>query len=231
MKIAGMIGGIGPESTEVYYRQIVSEFRAVKNDGSYPSLIVNSIDLKRAVDLITAGDDVGLIAYLRPEIARLAAAGADFGFLAANTPHIVFPELAQESPIPLISIVEATCSAAKELGLKRLGLFGTRFTMRGTFYHRIFSREGIALVTPEEPDVNFLHNIYMGELLNGIVLPETRNELVRIAERLREQASIEGLILGGTELSLILQEPTLCGIPLLDTTKIHVHAVVRELLR
>ena len=231
MKTAGMIGGIGPESTEVYYREIVSRFRTAVGDNSYPKLIINSINFKQVVALVTAENWTKLATHLLAEIDTLAKAGADFGFLAANTPHIVFDYLQAQSSIPLISIVESACATAKKLHLKKLGLFGTRFTMRGVFYPKVFSGAGITLVTPDGEDLNFVHDKYMGELVEGVVLPETRDELLRIAQRLKDQAGIDGLILGGTELSLILSEDTACGIAVLDTTKIHVDAVVRELLR
>ena len=136
MKIPGIIGGVGPESTIQYYRTIVALYRERKPDGSYPQLIINSINLKTGMDFMAANDFAGAVAHLLHEIERLALAGADFGLIAANTPHMVFDDIAPQSPIPLISIVEATCEAAKGMKLKRLGLFGTRFTMQGDFYPR-----------------------------------------------------------------------------------------------
>ncbi|HTR64257.1 MAG TPA: amino acid racemase [Terriglobales bacterium] len=231
MKTAGMIGGLGPESTVIYYHKIISAFRAAKGDGSYPALVINSVNLQEVVDLVTAGDEARLAAYLLAAIEKLAAAGADFGFISANTPHVVFDRLQRQSPIPLISIVEATCAEARQLRLLRLGLLGTRFTMEGSFYRDVFSSQGVELVVPEGAVREFLHRKYMDELVNGIVLPETRAQLQTLAERLKAEAGIEGLILGGTELSLILPEETVAGVPVLDTTNIHVRAVVRELLK
>jgi aspartate racemase len=196
-------------------------------DGSYPP-IINSIDLKRLLDLVAANKLVGLTEYLVSEIQRLARAGAECGLVAANTPHIVFDEVRRQSPIALISIVEATSAAAKTLGLRKLGLFGPRFTMQGRFYPDVFSKEGIALAVPSETDQAFIHHIYFNELVKGTVLPETRERLLTVVDRLKERAGIQGLILGGTELSLILRDATIRDIPLLDTTKIHANAIVAE---
>jgi aspartate racemase len=113
MKTLGIIGGVGPESTIQYYRTIIALYREQKNDGSYPQLIINSIDLTRGMDLLAANDLAGEAAYLLDEIQKLARAGADFGLIAANTSHIVFDELSAKSPIPLISIVEVSCRARK----------------------------------------------------------------------------------------------------------------------
>ncbi len=230
MKTLGVIGGVGPESTIEYYRLIITAYRERTRDGSYPPVIINSIDLKRMVEWITAGELTKIAEYLLAELQRLARAGADVGLLSSNTPHVVFDEVSARSPIPLVSIVEATCAEAKALGLKRLGLFGTRFTMRGRFYPAVFTREGIELVIPDEEEQAFIHDKYMNELLNGVFLPETRERLIGIAGRMRERDRIEGLILGGTELPLILRGEQAAGVPLLDTGRIHVKAAVERML-
>src|SRR5437899_8013813 len=143
---------MGPESTIEYYRAIIALYHERKPDGSYPQLIINSVDLKKGMDFMAANDLPGAAKHLLEEIRKLARAGADFGLIAANTPHIVFDDVASKSPIPLISIVEATCAAAKTRKLQRLALFGTRYTMQGKFYVNFFSREGIELLVPEPND-------------------------------------------------------------------------------
>lgn len=230
MKILGIVGGIAPESTIEYYRLIVSTYRARRPDDSYPPLIINSIDLRKMINLIEANKLGEMTAYLLDEIHRLARAGADFALLASNTPHIVFEDLQRQSPLPLLSIVQSACEAAKAMGLKRVGLFGTRFTMQGRFYPEVFSRHGITLALPEPDDQEYIHNKYMSELINGIFLPETRAGLLAIVERLKEKTDIQGLILGGTELPLILRDATDETIPFLDTTRIHVEAAVAQML-
>jgi aspartate racemase len=230
MQTVGMIGGISPESTVEYYRLIIAQYREQKQDGSYPSIILNSIDLKKLVDLISSNKLGGVVEYLTGELQKLANAGADFGLVAANTPHVVFDELQRQSPLRLISIVQATCDAAKSLGLTKLGLLGTRFTMQGRFYPDVFAREGIALAVPPPEDQVYIHDKYMGELVNGVFLPETRQQLLAIVDRLKEREGIQGLILGGTELPLILRDGRHGGIPFLDTTRIHVKRIVAELL-
>jgi aspartate racemase len=229
MKTLGMIGGIGPESTIDYYRLIIQTYRERKADGSYPSVVINSIDLNTLRDLVTAGELKPLADYLVTKVHMLARAGAHLGLLAANTPHIVFDEIQQQSAIPLISIVQATCDAAKSLGLKRLGLLGTRFTMQGRFYADVFSRKEITLIVPEQSEQSYIHDKYMDELVNGIFLPETRQQLLTIVQRLQERESIDGLILGGTELPLILRDAD-AGIPFLDTARIHVQAALAKML-
>jgi aspartate racemase len=182
------------------------------------------------VDRITANDLAGVTRYLAEEIQKLAWAGADFGLISANTPHVVFDEVQAAVPIPLISIVEATCAAVKKRGLQRLVLLGTRFTMRGSFYPKVFVREGIELVIPDPNDQEYIHDKYMNELVSGKFLPETRGGLLAIVDRLAAKFGIEGVILGGTELPLLLRDAEHNGIPLLDTMRIHAEAAVEEML-
>jgi aspartate racemase len=230
MKTLGIIGGLGPESTIEYYRTIIALYRERTDDGSYPEFIINSVNLKKGLDFMDANNLTGMADYLIQEIGKLARAGADFGLISANTPHIVFEEVASKSPIPLISIVEATCAAAKARKLKRLALLGTRFTMQGTFYPKVFSRQGIELVVPAPTDQDYIHDKYLNELVPGRFLAETRDGLLAIVDRMQAKSDIDGVILAGTELPLILRDADHKGIPLLDTTKIHCQAAVAEML-
>ena len=225
-----IIGGLGPESTLEYYRNIIALYRERQRDGSYPEFIINSVDLKKGLDFMAADNLTGMADYLLEEIGKLARADANFGLISANTPHIVFDQVASKSPIPLISIVEATCAPAKARGLKKLALFGTRFTMQGTFYPEVFSHEGIELVVPDPKEQDYLHDKYLNELVPGKFLPETRVGLLAIVDRVKAKSDIDGVILAGTELPLILRDDSHNGIPLLDTTKIHCEAAVAAML-
>jgi len=230
MKTLGIIGGLGPESTIDYYQKIIALYRERTRNGSYPEFIVASVNLRKGLDFMDANDLAGMADYLLQGIGKLVRAGADFGLISANTPHIVFDDVASKSPIPLISIVEATCAAAKTRNLKRLALFGTAYTMQGTFYAKVFSREGIELLVPEPNDQDYIHDKYMNELVPGKFLSETRSGLLGIVDRMKAKSHINGVILAGTELPLILRDSDHNGIPFLDTTKIHVEAAVHEML-
>jgi len=230
MKTLGIIGGIAPESTIEYYRLIVTSYRERKRDGSFPAIIINSINMQQMRHLIEANHLPSVADYLLGEIGKLARAGADFGLLAANTPHIVFDEIQRQSPIPMISIADATCDAAKALGLKKVGLLGTRFTMQARFYPDIFSRRGIAVVVPDLEDQHEIHDKYLSELIYGVFLPETRERLLAIVDQLKAREGIDGLILGGTELPLILKDAAGRGIPFLDTARIHAECAVARML-
>jgi aspartate racemase len=230
MKTLGMIGGLGPESTLDYYQRIIALYRERTGDRNYPEFIIVSVDLRKGLDFMDANDLSGMGDFLLEAIGKLTRAGADFAIISANTPHIVFDEVALKSPIPLISIVEATCGAAKAQNLKRLALFGTRYTMSANFYPKVFTREGIELFVPGAHDQDYIHDKYFNELVPGKFLPETRAGLLAIVDRMKATSYIDGIILAGTELPLILREPDHNGIPLLDTTKIHCEAALDEML-
>src|SRR5947208_3567661 len=225
-----MIGGLGPESTVDYYQRIIALYRARMMDGHYPGFVIVNVDLRKGLNFMEANDLRGMADYLLEGIGKLARAGADFGIISANTPHIVFDEVARKSPIPLISIVEATRAAAKTQNLKRLALFGTRYTMQATFYPKVFARDGVELVVPDSHDQDYIHDKYMNELVSGKFLADTRAGLLAIVDRMKTTSDIDGVILAGTELPLILRDPLHNGIPFLDTTKIHVEAAVAQML-
>jgi aspartate racemase len=230
MKTMGIIGGIAPASTIEYYRFIIDSYRKQKNDGTYPNIIINSIDMTKMLNLISADKLKEVTEYIAYEVQKSSNAGADFAILASNTPHIVFNEVQKLSQIPLISIVESARDAAVSIGLKKVGLFGTRSTMKAKFYPDIFSNQGIKVVVPDTEDQEYIHSKYMNELINGIFLQETKEKLLAIVEKLKKKESIRGLILGGTELPIILRDSADCGIPFLDTTKIHVEKAVERML-
>jgi aspartate racemase len=227
MAAVGLVGGLGPESTIDYYRRILEAW-ALEDASSAPSIVIDSLDVRRALHLV-AGDRPALTEYLLASLRRLAGAGVDFIAMTANTPHIVFDELAARSPVRLLSIVEVCADEARRRGLRRLALLGTRFTMEAGFYPEVFTRRGVAVVTPGDADRAWVHERYVGQLLEGDFRDNTRERFVSLVARLRDEERIDGVILGGTELPLLLRTPLIAGLPALDTTALHVAAIVRRL--
>lgn len=227
MTIVGLVGGLGPESTIDYYRRILQAW-AAHDPSSSPSIVIDSLDVQRGLRLVAA-DRPGLVEYLLESLHRLAGAGVDFVAITANTAHVVFDELAARSPVPLLSIVEVCADEAQRRALRRLVLLGTRFTMESSFYPEIFGRRGIAVVQPPEADRLRLHEHYVGELLRGDFRDETREEVLSLVARLRAEHDADGVILGGTELPLLLRTEVVAGLPALDTTALHVAAIVARL--
>jgi aspartate racemase len=229
MKTLGIVGGTGPESTIEYYRLIVAGYREQRPDGSYPPILITSIDMTLLLREISEGDLEAAAGYLTAEVERLRRAGADLAIIAANTPHVVFPEVAARAALPMISIVDTTCAAAVERGLRRVGLLGPRFVVEGDFYPQVFRIAGIEIVLPERADAIRLHELYMGELVRGIVRSASRDVVREIVGDLVGRGA-DSVILGGTELSLLFSDDSIAGVPVLDTARLHAAAAVAAML-
>jgi aspartate racemase len=227
MTRVGLIGGLGPETTIDYYRRIVAAWQAA-DPTSAPPLIIDSIDVQKIFRLV-ASDRPALAVYLSESVERLTSAGADFAAITANMPHLVFDEVQARSAIPLISIV-ATCAAeAHRRGLRRVALLGTRFTMEAAMYPDGLRRHDIDVVIPNESERAFIHHHYTEEMIKGVFRDDVRERVVSIVARLRETENVDGVILGGTELTLLLPFDIIAGVPALNTTAIHVDAIVARL--
>ena len=221
----GIVGGLGPASTVYYYEQILKLY-AKQKGGDYPEILIASLNLKKSTAILEKGDLAGLADYLLTSVESLAKAGAELVVIASNTPHIVFGEVASRSSVKLLSIVEETCKKAKSLKLKKLGLLGTKFTMQADFYQNIFSKEKIEIVIPGEQERSYIHDKIMSELESGKIQEETRKGLLNIIKRMGTEDSIQGVILGCTELPLILTTDEF-GIYFLNTAKIHIESTLR----
>lgn len=227
MTTVGLVGGLGPESTIDYYRRIIEVWQR-DDPSSAPSIVIDSLDITRGIHLVET-DRQALIEYLMGSLRRLAGAGVDFIAMTANTPHIVFDELDVQSPVPLLSIVDTCAEEAKRLGLTRLALLGTRFTMEAPFYPTVFERYGMKIIAPKKDERDWVHDRYMNEFLKGQFRDRVREDVISLIARLRDDEGIDGVILGGTELTLLLSAPVIAGVPALDTTALHVNAIVKRL--
>jgi aspartate racemase len=226
MKRIGIIGGLGPEATVEYYKEIIDAFKSENSELNYQEIIIYSVNMSEFIGMMREKKYDSATSYLLEKIENLKDAGADFAALSANTPHQLFWELKAKSLLPLISIVEATCEEAMIRGLKRPGLFGTGFTMAASFYQEVFSKNGMEIVIPEKEDRDLLNEKLFTEIELGIFKDETREMLIGVIDKLVRENQIDSLILGCTEFPLILNKESYAGIPMLDTTKIHVQAIV-----
>lgn len=226
MRKIGLIGGLGPESTLDYYKRITHFFQARSGGLATPDILIYSVSLAEAFDLMGAEAWEELADWLVAKLEALASAGAEFAAITANSPHIVFDAVAARSPLPLVSIVDATLAEARRLGFRKIGLLGTRFTMRSNFFGAQFAPAGIAVVVPDEGGQALIQDRLAQEIERGIFRDETRQEILGLLDGLVARDGIEAAILGCTELPLIL-EPKHTRLPLLNTTELHVAAICR----
>lgn len=230
MKKLGLIGGVGPESSVEYYRLIIKRFQEKLGTKDYPELLIHSINMTEMLGYVFTGQLDRLVDFLTERIKTLELSGVEFVAIASNTPHIVFDRLAATVNVPLLSIVEETCKKIRDNNMQRVGLFGTKSTMTSGFYNRVAERFGIDIVVPEAVKQDYIHEKYMGELVYNKILPDTKQHLIQIVNELREKESIRGLILGGTELPLILSQSDFNDFEIYDTTKIHVESIVDKMI-
>ena len=219
----GLIGGIGPESTLLYYKKITE--KVYKREKLFPPLLIESLDVYRVL-LRAKGlcRPYGVFSYTG--ITNLAAGGAQVVAMTGNTPHIVFDELSANSPVPLVSSVAVTAGYVAMQGLKRPLLLGTLFTMREDFFKKAFRDAGIEAIVPEEDDQLKVHEIIEKELEAGIVTEKAQKYFSDLVEEMIGSHHIDTLILGCTELPILFEMMNI-SVPVVDVTDVHVEALIK----
>lgn len=231
----GLVGGLGPTSTLDYYKGINDGYKnRLNSDNSLmvtdnPFMVIDSLNLAEAYSIVDKKQWPALVKLCVDSLNVLKAGGAQCAAIAANTAHIVFDDIKRESPLPLISIVEETCKYAKSKGCKRVIVFGTGFTMSSGLFDSAFKKYGMEAFVPNAEDQKTIHNIIFPNLENGLVLPEEKKAILEIANRMISELKADGLILGCTELPLIIKEGDL-DTNILDTTQIHIDAILDWLM-
>lgn len=228
MKKLGLVGGIGPESTIPYYHDIVYGVQKALGKPVFPPIIIDSISVFQVLSFCQEKDYSGLAGYVSQSIQHLAAGGAEIAALTGNTPHIIFDELQRSSPIPLISIVDTACAAAKERGLSRLFLLGTAFTMKEDFFKAPFRKAGIEITVPDEAAQHWVHDKISSELELGIKKEETLSGFQSLIQKAKANGA-EAVVLGCTELPMLLSDDV-SPLPCLDTMAIHIQALIKDIL-
>lgn len=223
MKKLGLIGGTGPESTVAYYKALM--YGVQQRSGVFPRLCIESLSVFEVLKFCKAQNYAGLADYLLQGLNCLAQAGADFACFTGITPHLVFEEVASRSPLPLVSIVESSCEHAQQRGYRKVALLGTLPTMSGTFFQRVFRGRGIEALTPTAEEMSYIGEKIETEVELGQIVPATQQRLVEICRRLMAEEGAQAVVLGCTELPLILNE-TLVAAPCLDVMAIHIRKLL-----
>ncbi len=230
MRKIGIIGGITPDSTTKYYEYLTSWNRTASRGMDYPVVLIYSLNLLNWYRLLEEDDEDEIVKCLIAAAESLHQAGADFAMLAANTPHMYFDRLQNESPLPLLSIVEATAKAALKEGYKRVGLLGTKFTMGKSFYPDVLSQYEIEIVVPDIKGQAYINRMLFEEVAQGQYFQSSKQQVIEITKEMKSRRMIDALILGCTELPLFLDE-TDVAMPVLDTVAIHAKAAIEFALK
>lgn len=225
MRTIGLLGGMSWESTATYYRLINEGIKQQLGGLHSAKIIMHSVDFQPIEVCQHKGDWVQTAEILKQAALSVQVGGADFLLICTNTMHKVADEIEAVLDIPILHIADATAEVLVSHGVKRVGLLGTKFTMEQDFYKgRLVNRFGLDVLIPEKNDRESVHNIIYKELCLGDVKAASKNEYLRIVNRLVEQGA-EAIILGCTEIGLLLQQDD-TPIKLFDTTVIHAEKAV-----
>lgn len=221
----GILGGMSPESTVVYYEHITRTYTTRFGDYGYPEILIYSVDFQRYVEWQREGRWDEAAQDMASALERLRNAGADFGLIATNTMHIVFDDVQRAVGMPLLSIVTATADAVLAADCRTVALLGTVFTMRERFFRDGLERSGIQVLTPEPDEQQRINDVIYQELCRGLIRPDSRSMFLNAIERLRAKGA-QGVVLGCTEIPLLIR-PDDCPLPLFNTTTIHAESALR----
>ena len=222
MRCLGLIGGLGVGATIYYYQELI---KAHLELGQVANLLILHADVNRVLQYAAAGETSGMAEYFLHLISRLSAAGAEIIAIPAATPHLCAPELMERSPIPLVSLVDEIVREVDDRRLKRVALFGTRFTMETELFGRL---KDVDVVAPKPAEIDFIHQTYLQLVNAGSGTEQQYRGLHQLAHTLIERDGIEAIILAGTELSLVFNRAN-TDFPHIDGARLHLAAIMEQL--
>ncbi len=214
-KRIGIVGGVSPQSSALFYKLLVEKHFLRNKDYYYPEIVMFSVDFGKIKDFQNEIDSLNYIQEFVKAIDSLEKAGAEFAVIASNTPHRVFSQIENNVSIPLLSIVDATAGYAVDNGYKKLLLLGTRYTMSEDFYKNGLKMKNLEIIVPSGRDQGLVNRIIFNELVHDIISETSKNELIK----LMNAYSADAVILGCTELPLILKKEDIT-MPVIDTTDV-----------
>ena len=227
MKKIGLVGGTGPESTLMYYKELNSRIDSLTGEKAMPDIAIESVNFRRAWDYVCNKDYDALSEYLAEKVKCLEAAGCEVISLTAVTMHIVFDEIVKKSntKLSLVSIPKTVAEEAVKRGIKKVGLLGTIFTMEEDYMKKDLLETDVEVFVPEKSERELVAKRIYEELEKGIVKESTLAEFVQIINKMKERDGIEGIILGCTELPLLLNSGN-CPVTCLDAVEIHIKKLI-----
>ena len=225
MKKIGLVGGTGPESTIMYYKELNSKIDEATGSRNMPELSIESVNFRKAWELVSTEQYKELADYLSEKVNKLVGSGAEIIALTAATMHIVFEEIENNTNISLVSIPKTVCNEVIKKGYKKVGLLGTIFTMEQDYMKKDLLQAGIDVIVPDKADRELVAKRIYEELELGIVKESTLQEFNEIIKKMQKMHEIEAIVLGCTELPLILNNGN-CALPCLDSVAIHIEELI-----
>lgn len=224
----GIIGGLSPESTMLYYQYITRRYYEQFQNHDYPEIIIYSVNFQKYIEWAYQEQWQDVITDLTHKLHNLQSAGADFAIIACNTVHVVFEQIRQHSSIPLLSIIDATADVIQAQHIEKVGLLGTQFTMEQPFYCQKLAQYGISTVIPNQSQREYLDALILDELSQGVINPLSRRKVLDIIDSLIGQG-VAGIVLGCTEIPLLITHHE--SVSLFDTALIHAEKSLQYALK
>ncbi|MCF8565143.1 amino acid racemase [Alicyclobacillus tolerans] len=224
MKRIGILGGLSAESSTHFYSALTRLYVDRCGDTNYPEIVLFSVRFHTFMEWAHRGEwgkfTEGLLAGLR----NLEAAGADFGVIAANLPHVVFDRVKEHTSLPLLHIADGVALEAKRHGFKRVALMGTLPTMAATFYPDRLRNFGIECMVPSEEQQHLIQHVLDTELFRGIVTKDAEQKYIHVIESMKKQGA-DAVILGCTEIPMLISDQN-SPLPVLDSTLLFVQTTL-----
>ena len=225
MKKIGLVGGTGPESTLMYYKELNTRIDQLTGGKAMPDLAIESVDFRKAWAYVSNGEKDNLADYLSEKVSCLKSTGCEVISLTAGTMHLVINEIEKKTGVSPVSIPKAVADEASSKGYSKVGLLGTIFTMEQDYMKKDLIDAGIEVCIPEKEDRELVAKRIFEELELGIVKEETLKEFQDLISKMKNEQGIQAVILGCTELPLLLNEKN-SPLPILDSVEIHIRKLI-----
>ena len=225
MKKIGLVGGTGPESTLMYYKELNTRIDQLTEGKAMPDLAIESVDFRKAWSYVSNGEKDNLADYLSEKVSCLKSTGCEVISLTAGTMHLVINEIEKKTGVSLVSIPKAVADEAVIKGYTKVGLLGTIFTMEQDYMKKDLIDAGIEVCIPGKEDRELVAKRIFEELELGIVKEETLKEFQDLILKMQNEQGIQAVILGCTELPLLLNEKN-SPLPILDSVEIHIRKLI-----
>lgn len=225
MATIGLIGGMSWQSTAVYYRLLNEGVEARKGGLHSADVLMHSVDFSPIAEMQAAGDWAAAGAAMANSARRLESGGASCLVLATNTMHKLADHITQATNLPFLHLADVTAKAIRKTQSRRPLLLATRFTMEQRFYRDRLAAFGVEALVPDEAERTDVHRIIYEELCRGRIEPTSEVRYLEIVDRAIREEGADGVILGCTEITLLLSQSDF-EIPVFDTTALHVEAAL-----
>lgn len=225
MRTIGVLGGMSSQATAEYYRLINAGINQARGGWNAAELLLYSVNFANIEAFVRREQWDDAASYLVDKARQLEQGGADFIVMVSNTMHCVAPQIEAAIKIPLVHIVDVTAEEIKKHGITRVGVLGTKPVMQANFYRDRFKSHGIELIAPTSEQCHIIDTIIFDELVHHIITDESRRIYIEIMQELAERG-VQGIVLGCTEIELLVQPEDFPTLPLFDTTTLHCQKVV-----